>query len=74
MKNNNISDIRKHFSEFRCACRYLLINSICECLHMYDRCNVAIVQSFLLFKPSKGGKTRNCGCFENIPININIKI
>ncbi|WP_432766054.1 hypothetical protein [Lysinibacillus capsici] len=28
---------------------------------------------FLLFKPSKGGKTRNCGCFENIPININIK-
>jgi len=28
---------------------------------------------FLLFKPSKGGITRNCGCFENIPININMK-
>lgn len=28
---------------------------------------------FLLFKPSKEGITRNCGCFENIPININMK-
>lgn len=28
---------------------------------------------FLLFKPSKERMTRNCGCFENIPININIK-